>query len=299
MKPWTQALISVDQFTPEDIKRLFSNTHHIDTSAMVRPLTGKLLCNLFYEPSTRTSSSFHSAMVRLGGSVIPINEVAFSSVTKGETLEDTVQTLAEYVDIITLRHPENDATERAAEVCRVPIINAGNGTGEHPTQALLDLYTIWREKGRLSDLTITFMGDLKYGRTVHSLVKLLRMYDDIRLRFVSPRHLRLPVEHRDKHTVEVTDIRGVVDDTDVLYITRTQWERAEGNMEFSRPEVDYRLTPAHMARAKDDMILMHPLPRTGELPKIFDNDPRSVYFKQVANGLKIRKALLATMLHRI
>ena len=174
--PWHRAVITVDQFARADIDEIFALAARLSVGRTM-PLTGKSIVNLFYEPSTRTSSSFHAAMSRLGGSVIPINEVNYSSVTKGETLEDTIRTLESYTDAIVLRHYDEGATERAVSVASVPIINAGNGAGEHPTQALLDLYTIFKERGGIDGLNVTLMGDLKHGRTVHSLIKLLRMYD--------------------------------------------------------------------------------------------------------------------------
>ena len=182
--PWRRAVVSVDQFSRTDIDEVFALAARLSVGRTM-PLTGKSIVNLFYEPSTRTSSSFYAAMTRLGGSVIPINEVNYSSVTKVESLEDTIRTLECYADALVLRHYEEDATERAVSVASVPIINAGNGAGEHPTQALLDLYTISKERGQIDGLKITLMGDLKHGRTVHSLVKLLRMYD-VQLNFVSP-----------------------------------------------------------------------------------------------------------------
>jgi aspartate carbamoyltransferase catalytic subunit len=289
--PWRRAVISVDQFSKQDIEDIFATADRLAVGRSM-PLGGKTIANLFYEPSTRTSSSFYAAMTRLGGSVIPINEVNYSSVTKGETLEDTVRTLECYADAIVLRHYDDDATERAVSVTSIPIINAGNGAGEHPTQALLDLYTIQKERGRVDGLTVTMMGDLKFGRTVHSLTKLLRLYD-VRLRFVGPEALRLPRGYLADGDTEHTDLDEVIADTDVLYVTRVQKERLLGSLDI---DFSYAVTPEHMARARGDMVLMHPLPRVGEIPASLDSDPRAAYFRQMRYGLFVRMALLAGML---
>lgn len=289
--PWREAVISVDQFTPQDIAEIFTRADRMAHDPG-QPLFGKTLTNLFYEPSTRTSSSFHAAMSKLGGTVIPINEVHYSSVSKGETLEDTVRTLACYSDVIVLRHYDDDAAERAIAICDTPIINAGNGKGEHPTQALLDLYTIRREHGRLDGLTVTMMGDLKFGRTVHSLAKLLRMYG-ARLRFVSPETLAMPTEYLRDGDECFAELSPVIADTDVLYVTRVQKERCS---ETPAIDVSYAVTLDDMRHAPDDMVLMHPLPRVGEIPTELDSDPRAAYFRQMKYGLHVRMALLAEML---
>ncbi len=289
--PWRRAVISVDQFSKHDFDSIFTTADRLAVSRSM-PLGGKTIANLFYEPSTRTSSSFYAAMTRLGGSVIPINEVNYSSVTKGETLEDTVRTLECYADAIVLRHFDDDATERAVAVCSVPIINAGNGAGEHPTQALLDLYTIQKERGHVDGLTVTMMGDLKYGRTVHSLTKLLRHFD-VRLRFVSPEALRVPSSYLNEGDTEHRQLDEVIADTDVLYVTRVQKERLPGGVDI---DFSYAVTPDHMAQARRDMVLMHPLPRVGEIPTSLDSDPRAAYFRQMRYGLLVRMALLVGVL---
>ncbi len=289
--PWREAVISVDQFTPQDIAEIFTRANRMAHDPG-QPLFGKTLTNLFYEPSTRTSSSFHAAMSKLGGTVIPINEVHYSSVSKGESLEDTVRTLACYSDVVVLRHYDDDAAERAVAVCDTPIINAGNGKGEHPTQALLDLYTIQREHGRLDGLSVTMMGDLKFGRTVHSLTKLLRMYG-ARLRFVSPETLAMPAEYLRDGDECHADLDAVIADSDVLYVTRVQTERCSDNPSI---DVSYAVTLDDMRRARDDMVLMHPLPRVGEIPTELDSDPRAAYFRQMKYGLHVRMAVLAEML---
>jgi aspartate carbamoyltransferase len=260
-----------------------------------------VLANLFYEPSTRTSSSFAAAMTRLGGRVISINEVHYSSVSKGESLPDTVRTLECYADIIVLRHPEVGAAATAAHYASKPIINAGDGVGEHPTQALLDLFTIQEELGRIDGLKVAMVGDLKYGRTVHSLTRLLRLYD-AELAFVSPDILRMPDELLHEMRAagrpfqESDDIHSVIGDVDVLYVTRVQKERFTDLAEYDAVKDHFIVDTELMARAKAEMIVMHPLPRVGEIAYGVDDDPRAAYFRQMRNGMYIRMALLAAVL---
>jgi len=291
--PWRRAVVSVDQFSRNDIDEVFALAARLSVGRTM-PLTGKSIINLFYEPSTRTSSSFYAAMTRLGGSVIPINEVNYSSVTKGETLEDTIRTLECYADALVLRHYEEDATERAVSVASVPIINAGNGAGEHPTQALLDLYTISKERGQIDGLNITLMGDLKHGRTVHSLVKLLRMYD-VQLNFVSPQELSLPSSYLKSEDSQYMDLSPIIEKTDILYVTRVQRERLADTMVI---DFSYAITREDMARAKENLVLMHPLPRVGEIPAELDSDPRAAYFRQMKYGLYVRMGILVAMIGR-
>ncbi len=300
-----QDIISVKQFNRSQLDYIFGVSHEMyEMVARVGSfdlLKGKILANLFYEPSTRTSSSFTSAMERLGGSVIPINNVSYSSVTKGESLPDTVRTLEAYADVIVLRHPEVGSAALAAKYARKPVINAGDGVGEHPTQALLDLFTIREELGQVDGLTITMMGDLKYGRTVHSLARLLTLYD-IRLNYVSPEMLAMPEE-----VVSEIDENGipqkayhalepVLAETDVLYVTRVQKERFEDPTKHEELKGSYVVTTETLTRAKDAMIIMHPLPRVWEIDMAVDDDPRAAYFRQMEYGLYIRMALLAMVL---
>jgi len=305
--PWYgKDILSVNQFSREDLEYIFAVAHEMRT--MVERvgtfdlLKGKILANLFYEPSTRTSSSFTSAMERLGGSVIPINEVKYSSVTKGESLVDTVRTLECYADVIVLRHPETGSAAVAAKAARKPVINAGDGTGEHPTQALLDTFTIREELGRLDKLNVTMLGDLKYGRTVHSLARLLARFDGIKLNYVSPEILRMPKEVMDEvaaHKVPQTEHESLTEplaETDVLYVTRVQKERFEDPAAYEKVKGAYVIDPAVMRAAKQDMIVMHPLPRVTEISMEFDDDPRAAYFRQMEYGLYVRMALLAIVL---
>jgi len=298
-------ILSVKQFGRPDLEYIFGVAHEmremVSRVGTFDLLKGKILVNLFYEPSTRTSSSFTSAMERLGGSVIPINEVRYSSVSKGESLPDTVRTLECYADVIVLRHPEVGASALAAQYARKPIINAGDGVGEHPTQALLDLFTIREELGEVEGLTVTMLGDLKYGRTVHSLARLLSMFN-VRLHYVSPAILRMPPEILEEirqkgiQQTEHETLAEVLPQTDVLYITRVQKERFTDLDEYDSVKSAYIITPDIMAAAKEKMIVMHPLPRVGEISMDFDADPRAAYFRQMEYGLYVRMALLAMVL---
>ena len=282
--------ISLKDYTKQDILTILETVRTFDDQNLKRfiPNKRKLIANLFYEPSTRTSSSFYAAATYLGHEVLSINNVQYSSVAKGETLEDTIRTLASYVHCIVLRHPEEGAAERAAQVSTVPVINAGDGVGEHPTQTLLDLYTIYKHYGRLDGLTVSLMGDLKHGRTIHSLVQALDLFD-VRINLIGPTQLRLPSELYKKsylESIELTENLAMI--TDVLYMTRVQRERgAQGNYAFTKLDAE-NLPP--------NSIVMHPLPRVDELPNWFDSDPRAKYFEQMSNGLAVRKFLLDKIL---
>jgi aspartate carbamoyltransferase catalytic subunit len=298
-------ILSVNQFSREDVEYIFGVAKEmremVTRIGTFDLLKGKILANLFYEPSTRTSSSFTSAMERLGGSVIPINEVRYSSVSKGESLPDTVRTLECYADVIVIRHPEMGAAALAAKYARKPIINAGDGVGEHPTQALLDLFTIVSELGNVDNLTITMLGDLKYGRTVHSLSRLLTLFK-VKLNYVSPEILRMPpeiiTELKGKGMIqsEYNTLDPVLSKTDVLYVTRVQKERFADEKEYESVKGSFIIDPDVMEQAKDKMIVMHPLPRVGEISMEMDDDPRAAYFRQMEYGLYVRMALLAMVL---
>ena len=306
--PWYgKDIISVKQFSRDDLEYIFGVAHEmrgmVERVGTFDLLKGKILANLFYEPSTRTSSSFTAAMERLGGSVIPINEVRYSSVSKGESLPDTVRTLECYADVIVLRHPETGSAAIAAKAARKPVINAGDGIGEHPTQALLDTFTIFEElgAGQVDGMTVTMLGDLKYGRTVHSLARLLSLFK-VRINYVSPEILRLPKEVMDEvgekgiPQAEFDSLENVLPETDVLYVTRVQKERFEDPAEYEKVKGAYVIDPEIMKAAKQEMIVMHPLPRVGEISVDFDDDPRAAYFRQMEYGLYVRMALLAMVL---
>jgi aspartate carbamoyltransferase len=304
--PWYgKDVLSVRQFNREDLEYIFAVSHEmrvmVERIGTFDLLKGKILANLFYEPSTRTSSSFTAAMERLGGSVIPINEVKYSSVSKGESLPDTVRTLECYADVIVLRHPEVGAASLAAKYAKKPVINAGDGVGEHPTQALLDALTIKEELGYLDGLTVTMLGDLKFGRTVHSLARLLAMYK-VKLNYVSPEILKMPSEiisELNKQGIEQNEywsLDQALPDSDVLYVTRVQKERFTNLGEYEKAAGAYVIDPEIMKAAKERMIVMHPLPRVTEISMDFDEDPRAAYFRQMEYGLYVRMALLAMVL---
>ena len=306
--PWYgKDIISVKQFKREDLEYVFGVAHEmrgmVERVGTFDLLKGKILANLFYEPSTRTSSSFTAAMERLGGSVIPINEVRYSSVSKGESLPDTIRTLECYADVIVLRHPETGSAAIAAKSARKPVINAGDGVGEHPTQALLDIFTIFEELsgGSVDGMTVTMLGDLKYGRTVHSLARLLSLFK-VRINYVSPEILRMPREVMNEvgemgiPQAEFNTLEEVLPETDVLYVTRVQKERFEDPAEYEKVKGAYVIDPEIMKAAKQEMIVMHPLPRVGEISVDFDDDPRAAYFRQMEYGLYVRMALLAMVL---
>lgn len=268
-------------------------------------LSRKILANLFYEPSTRTSSSFTAAMERLGGSVIAITGVEYSSVAKGENLQDTVRTLEQYADVIVLRHPETGSAAIAAEAASIPLINAGDGVGEHPTQALLDYVTVRKEQGRVDRLTVTMLGDMKHGRTVHSLARLLSLYD-VKLNYVSPEILRMPPEviqevaAKGARQSEHESLFEVLGETDVLYVTRVQKERFTDPAVYDSVKDLYVVTPETLRSGKESLTVMHPLPRVGEISKEVDTFTKNAaYFRQMKNGLYVRMTLLAGVLGKL
>lgn len=304
--PWYgKDIISIKQFSRSDLEFIFAVAHEmrvmVERVGTFDLLKGKILANLFYEPSTRTSSSFLAAMERLGGNVISISEVRYSSVAKGESLPDTVRTLECYADVIVIRHPDLGSAAIAAEAARKPVINAGDGVGEHPTQALLDAFTIHEELGSLDNLIVTMLGDLKYGRTVHSLSRLLSLYN-ARLHYVSPEILCMPpeiiaeLEAKGISQTEHKALDKVLPDTDVLYVTRVQRERFPSEDVYESVKSAYVIDAAVMKAAKPRMIVMHPLPRVNEISVDFDDDPRAAYFRQMEYGLYVRMALLAMVL---
>ena len=300
-----QDIISVSQFDRDKLDYIFGVAHEmrvlVERFGSADLLQGKILANLFYEPSTRTSSSFMAAMLRLGGQVIPINNVQYSSVTKGESLPDTVRTLESYSDVIVIRHPEVGSAQTAAHYAEKPVINAGDGVGEHPTQALLDLFTIVEGLGSPAGLNVAMVGDLRFGRTVHSLTKLLVNYD-VEFAFVSPDFLKMPadvlavVEQAGRKATVTENVQDVIADADVLYVTRVQKERFTDLAAYERVKDFYVVDEDLMARAKQRMIVMHPLPRVNEIAYTVDSDPRAAYFRQMRNGMYIRMAVLAAVL---
>ena len=264
---------------------------------------GKKIATLFYEPSTRTRLSFEAAMLELGGSVLGFSSADSSSVSKGESIEDTVRVVGCFADVIAMRHPNEGAPMLASMYSPVPVINAGDGGHNHPTQTLTDLLTILREKGRLDNMTVGLCGDLKFGRTVHSLVKAMSRYEGIKFVFISPKELRIPdyilsevVEPAGIPYEEVTSLEDNIGKLDVLYMTRVQRERFFNEADYVRLKDTYILDKAKLADAKEDMTILHPLPRVNEIATEVDNDPRAAYFRQVLNGKYVRMALILTLL---
>ncbi len=264
---------------------------------------GKKLATLFFEPSTRTRLSFEAAMMELGGNVLGFSSADSSSAAKGESVGDTVRVVGCYADIIAMRHPKEGAPMRAAMVSPVPIINAGDGGHNHPTQTLTDLLTIQREKGRLNDFTIGVCGDLKFGRTVHSLIKALSRYEGIRFILISPNELKVPdyiiTEIFEKHNIEyreVTSMEEVMPELDILYMTRVQRERFFNEADYVRLKDTYILDKNKLKDAKEDLSILHPLPRVNEISVSVDDDPRACYFRQALNGKYVRMALIMRLL---
>ncbi|MEW6619072.1 MAG: aspartate carbamoyltransferase [bacterium] len=307
-------LIEVKQFKDkellEEIFKLASEMEMADRTGKYDRLflpqipRKKILATLFYEPSTRTRLSFESAMMRLGGEVITTEEArVFSSVTKGESLVDTIRVIGTYADVIVLRHYEEGSSKIAAQVSSVPIINAGDGTGQHPTQALLDMFTIQKELGRIDNLKVGLVGDLLYGRTVHSLTYLLAHQQGVKLYFISPEEIRMPrniinyLEDEMKIPFEeITDLKEVVSDIDVLYVTRIQKERFRNIEDYNKMKGVYVIDKEILSLMKKDARILHPLPRVDEVAIEVDEDPRAAYFRQVENGLYLRMALLKMIL---
>ena len=302
-------ILSVDQFSKEDLTFLFRKAtlmkKIVKAGKNSKMLQGKIMTALFYEPSSRTFGSFISAMQRLGGGIIPLQGMTYSSVAKGETLEDTIRTFECYSDIIVIRHPEVGSAKKAALASAVPIINAGDGVGEHPTQALLDLFTILGKFKKIDGLKVAFVGDLLNGRTVHSLSKLLAKMGKVEFFFVAPKILRMPQEIKDqlKNRASITEVEkldDVVKKVNVLYVTRVQKERFSDLSIYEKIKNFYIITKKLMEKARKDLILMHPLPRVGEIATDVDNDSRSVYLtEQMRNGLYVRMVLLAAALGKI
>ena len=296
-------IISIKDFSREEIDYILKVASKMEPIAKTgsEMLKGKILATLFFEPSTRTRLSFESAMHRLGGSTIGFAEAEIASVKKGENLADTVRTVENYADVIALRHPLEGAARLAAEFAEVPIINAGSGAEEHPTQALLDLYTIMKEKNRIDGLNIALMGDLRYGRTVHSLAYALSMYD-VKLYLISPDILRMRKEvlktlkEKKVEVVEKSRIEDVIGELDVLYVTRIQKERFPDPAEYAKVRGSYRIDLETLKNAKKDLVILHPLPRVDEIAPEVDSTPHARYFRQVWNGIIVRMALLALIL---
>jgi aspartate carbamoyltransferase catalytic subunit len=298
-------LIDPLDFTKEETQKLLdlADRIHDDPEAYQDVADHKRLATLFYEPSTRTRLSFESAMLRLGGKVLGFPDAGVSSASKGETVADTIRIISCYADIAAMRHPKEGAPLRASLYSKIPVINAGDGGHSHPTQTLLDMMTIRRRKGRLDNLTIGFCGDLKFGRTVHSLIKSLARYDNVKFVLISPEELRVPdyiinevLEPRGIPYIETRNLEGALPDLDILYMTRVQRERFFNEEDYIRLRDSYILTAEKLNLAPADMAVLHPLPRVNEITLDVDDDPRAAYFEQAQNGVYVRMALIMTLL---
>ena len=298
-------LIDIMQLTTEEIDALVNKGCEImeHPAEYAHKCDGKILATLFFEPSTRTRLSFESAMLSLGGQVLGFSSAASSSASKGESVADTIRVVSAYCDIIAMRHPKEGAPLVASMHSLVPVINAGDGGHNHPTQTLTDLITIHKEKGHFDNLTIGFCGDLKFGRTVHSLVAAMSRYTGVRFVFVSPEELKLPryvkeqyVKSKNIPYTQSTSLEEVMPELDILYMTRVQKERFFNEEDYLRLKDSYILTPEKLENAKEDLRILHPLPRVNEISVAVDNDPRACYFKQAQNGRYIRMALIMKLL---
>ena len=298
-------LIDIMQLSTEEIDELVKTGCDImeHPAEYAHKCDGKILATLFFEPSTRTRLSFESAMLSLGGQVLGFSSAASSSASKGESVADTIRVVSAYCDIIAMRHPKEGAPLVATQHSLVPVINAGDGGHNHPTQTLTDLMTIHKEKGHFDNLTIGFCGDLKFGRTVHSLVAAMSRYTGIRFVLISPEELKLPRYVKEQYIkannipyTQSTSLEAVMPELDILYMTRVQKERFFNEEDYLRLKDSYILTPEKLANAKEDLRILHPLPRVNEISVAVDNDPRACYFKQSQNGRYIRMALIMKLL---
>ena len=298
-------LIDIMQLSTQEIDELVKKGCDImaNPAAYAHKCDGKILATLFFEPSTRTRLSFESAMLSLGGQVLGFSSANSSSASKGESVADTIRVVSAYCDIIAMRHPKEGAPLVASMHSLVPVINAGDGGHNHPTQTLTDLMTIHKEKGHFDNLTIGMCGDLKFGRTVHSLVAAMSRYTGVRFVFVSPEELKLPryvkeqyIKSKNIPYTQSTSLEEVMPELDILYLTRVQKERFFNEEDYLRLKDSYILTPEKLANAKEDLRILHPLPRVNEISVAVDNDPRACYFKQAQNGRYIRMALIMKQL---
>ncbi len=291
-------IISIRDFSKKDIDYFLELSEKIENMDHSKLLRGKVLCNLFYEPSTRTRLSFESAMYRMGGKVTGFSDPKKSSYAKGETIYDTIKMVESYSDIVAIRSPIEGAARKSGRVAKVPVINAGDGANQHPTQTLLDLYTIKKSKGDINGLTISMVGDLKYGRTVHSLACALAHYD-VKLIFVSPESLKMPddlLEELDIAYEETDNLNDALERSDIIYMTRIQKERFPDPIEYEKVKGVYVIRKKMLDSCKKDMKIMHPLPRVDEISEDVDNTAHALYFEQAENGVTVRMALLAYLL---
>ena len=296
-----KSLVSITDYSKDDILRILDTAEEFEANQRQNILNGYVIASLFFEPSTRTRLSFESAVQYLGGSIIGFASADTSSVKKGETLKDTILTVSNYSDLIVMRNPMDGSARYASEVSPVPIINAGDGANQHPTQCLLDLYSIRKTQGTLDNIDIAMIGDLKYGRTVHSLVQALSLFG-AKFHFVSPDSLKMPssvktwVKNAGLEYHQYTELTDVIPIADILYMTRIQGERFPDPLEYEKVKNAYILENAMLENSKDNMKVLHPLPRVNEITEDVDDNPKAYYFQQAKNGVYIRQALIATIL---
>lgn len=297
-----KSLVSITDFTQSEIEELLDDMRYFEANPNRRLLEGKVVATLFFEPSTRTRLSFETAVNRLGGRVIGFSDANTTSSSKGETLKDTIKMVSNYVDLIIMRHYLEGAARYASEVTEVPIINAGDGANQHPTQTMLDLYSIYKTQGTLRNLNITMVGDLKYGRTVHSLLMALRYYNPT-FNFVACNELSMPKEYLDfcdengiKYNITHEFSEEVINSSDIIYMTRVQRERFSDLMEYERVKNLYTLNNAMLANSRENVRVLHPLPRVNEISQDVDDNPKAYYFKQAQNGLYARQAVICKVL---
>lgn len=297
-----ESLVSISDFSKEEILELLDNMRYFEANPNRRLLEGKVVATLFFEPSTRTRLSFETAVNRLGGRVIGFSDASTTSSSKGETLKDTIKMVGNYVDLIIMRHYLEGAARYASEVSRVPVINAGDGANQHPSQTMLDLYSIYKTQGKLTDLTITMVGDLKYGRTVHSLLMAMYYFNPT-FNFVACDELKMPQEYKDfcyQHGIKYTETTDfseeVINNSDIIYMTRVQRERFTDLMEYERVKNLYTLHNSMLDGSKDNVRILHPLPRVNEISQDVDDNPKAYYFQQAQNGLYARQAIICKVL---
>lgn len=297
-----ESLVSISDFSKEEILELLDNMRYFEANPNRRLLEGKVVATLFFEPSTRTRLSFETAVNRLGGRVIGFSDASTTISSKGETLKDTIKMVGNYVDLIIMRHYLEGAARYASEVSRVPVINAGDGANQHPSQTMLDLYSIYKTQGKLTDLTITMVGDLKYGRTVHSLLMAMYYFNPT-FNFVACDELKMPQEYKDfcdQHGIKYTETTDfseeVINNSDIIYMTRVQRERFTDLMEYERVKNLYTLHNSMLDGSKDNVRILHPLPRVNEISQDVDDNPKAYYFQQAQNGLYARQAIICKVL---
>ncbi|WP_407405736.1 aspartate carbamoyltransferase [Sodaliphilus sp.] len=298
----TKSLVSISDLGKEEILALLDRAREFEQQPNQRLLDGKVVATLFFEPSTRTRLSFETAVNRLGGRVIGFSDAKTSSQSKGETLKDTIMMVSNYADLIVMRHYLEGAARYASEISPVPIINAGDGANQHPSQTMLDLYSIYKTQGRLNDLTITMVGDLKYGRTVHSLLEAMQYFNPT-FNFVACDELQMPAQYKrfcDEHGIKYHETtafdEAIINETDILYMTRVQRERFSDLMEYERVKSLYTLRASMLDGSKDNLRVLHPLPRITEIDQDVDDSPKAYYFQQAQNGLYARQAIICRAL---